>query len=67
MMAELQEKDSKNEVIVAESHGEHFPGSEKRPRSKVDGQPYTESKKTWKSFFWSSKIPQTSEQGKVSC
>lgn len=66
-MSQLQEKDSKNEVLVAESQGEQLAGSEESPRAETDGQPYTEPKKTWKSFFWSSETPGINQHGKTSC
>lgn len=52
-MSQLNEKDAKNEIIVAESGGE----SPESAQVGTDGQPYTEAKKTWKSFFWSSEHP----------
>ncbi|POS75534.1 major facilitator superfamily transporter [Diaporthe helianthi] len=52
-MSQLVGKHSKNEVIVAESNDEHLSGSENQTPAEVDERPYTEPKKTWRSFFWS--------------
>ncbi|KAJ0114074.1 major facilitator superfamily transporter [Diaporthe amygdali] len=53
-MSQAQEKDLKNDIIVAESGGES-PVRLKEPYDAgADQQVYTEPKKTWKSFFWSS-------------
>lgn len=59
-MSQLREKDSKNEIVVAETGGESPAGLRDRTKEGVDGQEYTEPNKTWKSFFWSSERPTTS-------
>lgn len=56
-MSQLREKDSKNDIVVAESGGES-PADLKEPaQAGNDTQAYTQTNKTWKSFFWSSEHP----------
>lgn len=56
-MSQPGEKDAKNEVIIAESGGESSVGLKEASQMGSDGQANTETKKSWKSFFWSSEHP----------
>lgn len=56
-MSQFREKDSKNDIVVAESGEEGPMGLKEVSQVGSDGQAYTETKKTWKSFFWSSEHP----------
>lgn len=62
-MSQPSEKGTKNEIIVAERGGE----SPVSPQVGTNGQPYTEAKKTWKSFFWSSEHPITARHRRTVC
>ncbi|KAG6364162.1 hypothetical protein INS49_005760 [Diaporthe citri] len=61
-MSQSREKDSKNDIVVAESGGGSPVRSRKPSQIVSDGQPYTETKKTWRSFFWSSEHPNINSQ-----
>ncbi|KAI7774333.1 hypothetical protein LA080_008892 [Diaporthe eres] len=52
-MSQSRGKDSKNDIVVAESGGESPVGLKEASQVGSDGPAYTETKKTWKSFFWS--------------
>lgn len=66
-MSQAQDKDLKNDIIVAESGGES-PVRLKEPYDAgADQQVYTEPKKTWKSFFWSCKHPVAIIWEKATC
>lgn len=56
-MSQSREKDSKNDIVVAESGGDSLVGLKEASQVGSDGQPYIDTKKTWKSFFWSSEYP----------
>lgn len=67
-MSQVREKDSKNDIVVAESGSESPVGSKELAQGGTNGQVYTETNKTWKSFFWSSEHPKINcqtEQGSV--
>ncbi|KAK7697120.1 hypothetical protein SLS64_013864 [Diaporthe eres] len=61
-MSQSREKDSKNDIVVAESGGDSPVGFKETSQVGSDGQAYTETKKTWKSFFWSSEHPKVTFQ-----
>lgn len=58
-MSQSQEKDSKNGIVVAESGNECSEVLKDQSGVGIDGQAYNETKKTWRSFFWSSKHSST--------
>lgn len=58
-MSQVREKDSKNDIVIAESGSQSPVGSKELAQGGTDGQVYTETNKTWKSFFWSSEHPKT--------
>lgn len=53
-MSQSREKDSKHGIAVVESGSESPVVSKELNQVGSDGQAYTETDKTWKSFFWSS-------------
>jgi len=58
-MSQPREKDTKNEILVDERGGESPTGFQEKSQAGTDGLPYTEVKKTWRSFFWSSEYSTT--------
>lgn len=59
-MSQLREKDSKINIVVAES-GKESPAGFKEPvQEGKETQAYTHTNKTWKFLFWSSENPNLS-------
>lgn len=58
-MSQSQEKDSKNDIVVAENGVESPVVLKEKSQTGSDGQAYPETKKTWKSFLWSCEHPKT--------
>lgn len=56
-MSQSREKDPKNEIVVAESGGESPVDLKGASQIGSDERADNETKKTWKSFFWSSEHP----------